>query len=444
MCDTLIALGGATADGSVIFAKNSDREPNEAAEVISVPACDHPSGSTLQCTYINIPQAEHTHRLLLAKPFWIWGAEMGVNEHGVMIGNEAIFTRVPREEEPGLIGMDLLRLGLERAETARGALSVITELLAEYGQGGNCGFAHPFYYDNSYLIGDRNEAWILETFGREWAAVQTDGVGAISNALTIGSDWDLASDRMVDFALENGWAGRIEGFDVSRTYGKSLLTHFGGGAHRRSCSTNWLGENQGKITVKGVMQSLRGHGHSQKTDWPPAGDILSGVEVCMHAGYGPVRIDQTTSSMIVRLGKNGINAWVTASAAPCTAVFKPVWMDAGMPNGRPAPKGTYDPQSVWWKHEKLHRAVVQDYSRLNAYSADRDALEDTFIEQANQASDAPLEVRKQFSEACFERAEESETAWVERIESLPVQSAAPFYYRSAWDRFNREAQFPGK
>lgn len=29
MCDTLVGLGNSTEDGSVMFAKNSDREPNE-------------------------------------------------------------------------------------------------------------------------------------------------------------------------------------------------------------------------------------------------------------------------------------------------------------------------------------------------------------------------------------------------------------------------------
>lgn len=29
MCDTMIALGDSTLDGRVIFAKNSDRAPNE-------------------------------------------------------------------------------------------------------------------------------------------------------------------------------------------------------------------------------------------------------------------------------------------------------------------------------------------------------------------------------------------------------------------------------
>jgi secernin len=59
--------------------------------------------------------------VLLAKPFWIWGAEMGANEHGIAIGNEAVFTKIPYDKQPGLIGMDSLRLALERAHTARRA-----------------------------------------------------------------------------------------------------------------------------------------------------------------------------------------------------------------------------------------------------------------------------------------------------------------------------------
>ncbi|MFM9709680.1 hypothetical protein, partial [Streptomyces galilaeus] len=87
-------------------------------------------------------QAKHTYKVLLSKPFWIWGAEMGVNEHGVVIGNEAIFSKVPAEKDGKLIGMDLLRLGLERGSTAKEAMEMIIALLEEFGQGGNCGFAH--------------------------------------------------------------------------------------------------------------------------------------------------------------------------------------------------------------------------------------------------------------------------------------------------------------
>ncbi|HEX9597113.1 MAG TPA: hypothetical protein VF982_09570, partial [Anaerolineales bacterium] len=92
MCDTMVALPNATADGSLLFAKNSDREPNEAHQLIQIPAADHSAGARVQCTYVDIPQVPHTYHVLLAKPFWIWGAEMGANEHGLVIGNEALFT----------------------------------------------------------------------------------------------------------------------------------------------------------------------------------------------------------------------------------------------------------------------------------------------------------------------------------------------------------------
>ncbi len=108
--------------------------------------------------------------MLPAKPFWIWGAEMGANEHGATLGNEAVFTRVPCGKRPDLIGMDLLRLALERGRTAHEALEVITGPLAEHGQSGNCGLKHPTYYHNSFLIADLHSAWVLETARPHWAA----------------------------------------------------------------------------------------------------------------------------------------------------------------------------------------------------------------------------------------------------------------------------------
>jgi len=41
MCDTIVALGNSTADGSVIFGENSDREPNEAHELVIIPGVHH-------------------------------------------------------------------------------------------------------------------------------------------------------------------------------------------------------------------------------------------------------------------------------------------------------------------------------------------------------------------------------------------------------------------
>lgn len=68
------------------------------------------------------------------------------------------------------------RLGLERADTAEGAVDVITELLEKYGQGGSCMEDESgFTYHNSFLISDRMEAWLLETSGRYWVAERVKG-----------------------------------------------------------------------------------------------------------------------------------------------------------------------------------------------------------------------------------------------------------------------------
>ena len=143
MCDTMVALAGTTAQGTCLFAKNSDREPEEAQAVEIIPGRRYAPGDTVRATYITIPQVERTWTVLLSRPFWIWGAEMGANEHGVVIGNEAIHAVIPPSEEPGLIGMDLLRLALERAQSAAEAVDVITFLLERHGQGGSCGFKEP-------------------------------------------------------------------------------------------------------------------------------------------------------------------------------------------------------------------------------------------------------------------------------------------------------------
>src|SRR2546422_796442 len=72
-CDSLVALGAATADGAVLFAKNSDRPANECQPLVQLPRQSHAPGSRLRCTYIEIPQAAETARLIGSRPFWCWG-----------------------------------------------------------------------------------------------------------------------------------------------------------------------------------------------------------------------------------------------------------------------------------------------------------------------------------------------------------------------------------
>src|SRR5690625_7583243 len=68
MCDTVVALGNTTKDGSILFAKNSDRQPNEPLLLIHEPKKTYPKHSTLRCTYIEIDQVEETHEIYMVKP----------------------------------------------------------------------------------------------------------------------------------------------------------------------------------------------------------------------------------------------------------------------------------------------------------------------------------------------------------------------------------------
>ncbi len=438
MCDTVVATGGVTADGVTLFGKNSDREPNEAQHLPRVPAARHAPGSSVRCTYIEIPQAEETYEVLLSKPFWMWGAEMGVNEHGVAIGNEAVFTKEPVEKGPALTGMDLLRLALERARTARAALDVITGLLAEYGQGGNCGFTHEFYYHNSFIIADPAEAWVLETAGRHWAAQRAEGVRTISNGLSIGADFDLASDELVSHAVERGWCRGRDDFDFARCYSDFLYTTLGASKARRLCTLASLNMHRGHIAARSVIAALRSHAPH---DGPARG--ITGNQVCMHAGLGPVRASQTVGSLVCHLSPDGPTAYVTATAAPCTSVFKPVWLGADLPDTGPEPGGTYDAAALWWRHEALHRATLEDYAaRIALYREERDALERRFLEGAlAHRGDSPA-ARAAYAAACFAEADAAEAGWLAAVQGAGESSDQGWLNAAAWRRFNRAAALP--
>ena len=439
MCDTLIASKQATSDNIAIFAKNSDRPPNEGQHIVYVPAQSHAVGSRLKCTYIEIPQVEKTHAVLLSKPFWMWGAEMGVNEHGLVIGNEAVYSKVPANKTPALLGMDMLRAGLERAVTPREAVQVIIDLLEQFGQGGNsASHGETMYYHNSFLIANANETWLLETVDKQWAAKQISDVYSISNCFTLGGQFDIASTELVENAVQKGWVKSAAQFDYAGNYSDFIYTNFGKGRVRRATTTSLLETKKGNVTLESMMGILR---HHDDEHYDPQNSVAV-MDVCMHAGFGPIRGSQSTASLVVLLDGNTPLIYVTGTSAPCTSIFKPMWMDtASSLNLGPVPASKYDSVSTYWAHERLHRATLLNYpERIKTYAGDRDELEKKFIQESRRLAKASTKERAEFLVQCFDEAAKAEADWLKRVEAVPARKKA--LHSIAWNTFNKKSEMP--
>ena len=337
--------------------------------------------------------------------------------------------------------MDFLRLALERCINAESALHTMVKLLEVYGQAGNCGYAHKMYYNNSYLLADPQEAWVLETAGKQWAAQKVRDVRSISNVLSIEDHWDLASDDLILYALDRGWYKKGDKFNFSQCYSDTLISHFADGRRRNKCTTECLLAHKGSLNVGDMMHALRSHGSAREAHYQ-LDHGLTGAAVCMHAGFGPVRGSQTTGSMVSELHQTGMHLhWLTGTAAPCTGIFKPFWMDA-IPEFGKRPEGKYDENCIFWQHEVLHREVLRAYdSRLAVFSAERNTLEEQFLATAAEKAMDDAYSRKAWCEQCIQKSQQALGQWIEKVRQVPSEKQR-LLYTLAWQKFNRQAAVP--
>jgi secernin len=400
MCDTMVSL---TDDGP-LFAKNSDRDANEAQVLRWYAAADHEPGARVRCTWTEIDQVAHTHAVLLSQPWWMWGAEMGANEHGLVIGNEAVFTRRTGDDarsgqqSGALLGMDLLRLALERASHVEDAVLTIVDLLERHGQGGSCSHEHPrFSYDNSYLIADRERAVVLETAGRRWATEHVTGrARSISNGLTIP--------------------------DFARAYADPLRGRVAACSVRRARTQ----EAAGRATAPAdLMAALRDHGSATGPQWSPVNGALSAP--CAHAG-GLVTSTQSTASWVADLRAEPLH-WVTGTSAPCTSLFKPVTVATPLEvDPMSMPDNHVDPAYRWWRHERLHRLALRDHAAsLARFGPERDRLEAGWLADPVVGTDT------------FAAADALEERWLADLAGAALPDRRPSWLRRQWRATDRAA-----
>lgn len=315
MCDTMV--GRNTANAPFFFAKNSDRDPGEpqliqyvdGREGIDSPTHPEHREGYDRIQYPRLMEAAKTFenplRAIISRPAWMWGAEMGVNEAGVAIGNEALFAR-SRTAKDGLLGMDILRLALHNAQSSSEGVGIVARLIETFGQGGNGSYSGNLRYHNSFVIADEREAWIVESAGKRWAAKSVERVGSISNAYSIGTDYRRADTQTMR-----------EKPDFSRTHASRLHLLFTKGTFRQKRSSILLGERE--VSWDAMRRVLR---HNEGSIAVPDRSMRS---LCMDAN-GFIK-SRTSASMIVEYQDGTPIVWMTGSPIPTYSPFFPFTID---------------------------------------------------------------------------------------------------------------------
>jgi len=438
MCDMVVVLGNSSEDGSILFGKNSDRDPNEAHMICYVPRNIYKEGNMLQCQYLNIPQAKETYALILSKPVWLKiGCEMGANEYGVVMGNETVFTK-EKYDRQALLGMDLMRIALERGKTAQQALHHIIELIARFGQGGVASRNDPNYiYHNSFIIADIKEAWVLETADRYWVAKKVKDVATISNGLTIQDKWDLAAPRLVEHAIEMGWCESKADFNFTNCYSDSAIRTVLGCVERQSRTIDWLLNNKGRLSVTLIMKILRDHGAQfEHKEFNPTKSTMSSV--CMHANSKT--FSQSTGSYVSTLAKEFQVHWLTGTSAPCLSIFKPFFFENPVALKELKMPSLTSDDSLWWKHEKLHRLALLDYiNRAPIIITENTKLEQRLLKKVNALKKESISIDKNRKEKLNKISSSSVIEnfqlidqLIEKISTIDVENSPPKGYLKFW------------
>jgi dipeptidase len=221
-CTNFLITRGASVDGSVMITYSADSH-TLYGELYFKPARDYPAEATTDVYEWDtgkrlgkIPQVRHTYSVV-----------GNMNEFQVALGETTYGGReeLQHQKDAVIDYGSMMYLALQRAKTAREALKVMTDLVAQYG-----------YYSEgeSISVSDKNEVWIFEIIGKGegqkgavWVARRVpDGyICGHANQARI-TDFPLNdpenciySPDVISFARSKGWFdGKDEEFSFSDTY----------------------------------------------------------------------------------------------------------------------------------------------------------------------------------------------------------------------------------
>lgn len=222
-CTNLLVTKGASVDGSTMITYAADSH-GLYGELYFTPAARYPEGTMLDIyewdtgKYLGqIPQVRETYQVI-----------GNMNEYQLAISETTYGGRKELRNSEGIMDYgSLIYVTLQRAKTAREAIKIMGQLVADYG-----------YYSSgeSFSISDPNEVWIMEMIGKGegnkgavWVALRVpDGyISAHANQARITTfnpkdkDNCIASEDVISFAREKGYYpedAKDKDFSFSDTY----------------------------------------------------------------------------------------------------------------------------------------------------------------------------------------------------------------------------------
>jgi hypothetical protein len=242
-CDMVVALNSATVQGNTLFGLNHHDAGPARHELCRLAGVQHAPDEVLRCGSLTIPQARKTSTVLGSRPCGAWGLTHGINEHRLAAGYSCWQSKLP-PSETGLLGTDLVRLTLERSQSARQALDLLTDLLGRHGQRGS---GQPGRTDSIFLLADPKEAFVIEAAGSYWAMLECQQVRAVSDVGLIRQDWRRLSPGLAELAISRGWWAD----DGSK------LDVCGSLANAPTASASWSLRRWGKATL--ALEQQSGH-----------------------------------------------------------------------------------------------------------------------------------------------------------------------------------------
>lgn len=220
-CSNLIVGKKASVDGSVLVSYNAD-DYGMFGYLCHYPAGTHPKGTMRQIYdwdsgvyHGEIEEAPVTYNVI-----------GNINEFQLSIGETTYGGREEMVDSTGILDYgSLIYVTLQRAKTAREAISVMTSLVEKYGYNSE---------GETFSICDPNEAWIMEMQGTGagskgvvWVALRIpdDAICAHANQSRIGKfnmkdkKNVLYSKNVISYARKMGWFnGKDSEFSWKNTY----------------------------------------------------------------------------------------------------------------------------------------------------------------------------------------------------------------------------------